>query len=61
MQSQYYSRWIDRLEALKKKCRDSSSRLIAALGEAEVEMHREEILKQIGSQNEGQERTEIEP
>jgi ribosomal protein L20 len=54
MQRQFDSRWVKRLEVLKKKFQHSASRLIAALGEAEVEWRRNEILLQITSQNKSQ-------
>jgi ribosomal protein L20 len=54
MQRQFDSRWVKRLEVLKKKFQHNASRLIAALGEAEVECRRNEILLQITSQNKSQ-------
>jgi ribosomal protein L20 len=54
MQRQFDFWWVKRLEVLKKKFQDNTSRLIAVLGEAEVEFRRKEILLQITSQNKSQ-------
>jgi hypothetical protein len=54
MQRQFDSRWVKRLEVLKKKFQHNAIRLLAALGEAEVECLRNEILLQITSQNKSQ-------
>jgi ribosomal protein L20 len=54
MQREFDSRWVKHLEVLKKKLQHNASRLIAALGEAEVEFRRKEILLEITSQNKNQ-------
>jgi hypothetical protein len=51
MQPDLYPKWSAYVEQLKRKWRSGTHRLIATLGEAEMNMRREEILKQIGSQN----------
>jgi hypothetical protein len=50
--NQIYSGWARHLEVLKRKWKRNSNALIAALAEAEVDLRREEILKQIRGQTE---------
>jgi hypothetical protein len=45
--------WADLIEALKKKWANYSQGLISALAAEEVKMRREEVLKQIMSQKQG--------
>jgi len=49
----FFLRWTDLIEALKKKWANYSQGLISALAAEEVKMRREEVLKQITSQKQG--------
>lgn len=48
-----FRRWVGRVKVFGREASSYSSRLVRALAETEIQMRREEIIKQINAQHQG--------